>query len=96
MMNNDEKKRRTLRQQLSGLLEVPPEIVSDLPKVVIIGNKEIDIENFIGLIEYTMQKIRINTKSGILVIEGIDLEARKMTAEYITITGTILQISYLQ
>lgn len=96
MMNNDEKKRRTLRQQLSGLLEVPPEIVSDLPKVVIIGNKEIDIENFIGLIEYTMQKIRINTKSGILVIEGIDLEARKMTAEYITITGTILQVSYLQ
>ena len=89
-------KKESFREQFSALLDVPPEIMNDLPKVVIVGNKEINVENFIGLLEYTMQRIRINTKSGVIVIEGVELEATKMTSEYIKIKGTILQVSYLQ
>ena len=96
MGKREKRERESLKQQLSTMFEVPPEIVNDLPKITLLGNKEITVENFGGLIEYTMQKIRLSTKSGILVIDGIDLQARKMTADYIIIKGTILQIVFLQ
>lgn len=84
-----------LKEQLSKLLEVPPEVMSDLPQVVMSGNQEMRVENFGGLIEYTSQMIRLNTKCGVLVINGIQLEAKKMTADYIIIKGTIIQIEFV-
>lgn len=95
MKEKKNKNPEAFREQLSKLFEVPPEVVSDFPKIVLIGNQEVSIENFNGLIEYTAQKIRMNTKCGILVIDGIELEVRKMTAEYIMIKGTIIQIGFV-
>ncbi|MBE6022281.1 MAG: hypothetical protein E7231_03480 [Cellulosilyticum sp.] len=84
-----------LKGQLTKLLDVPPEVVSDFPQIVMSGNQEIKVENFGGILEYTSQMIRLSTKCGILVIHGADLEAQKMTADYITIKGTIIQISFV-
>lgn len=95
MKGKKKKNQEAFREQLSKLFEVPPEVVSDFPKIVLAGNQEVSIENFNGLIEYTTQKIRMNTKCGILVIDGIELEIRKMTADYIMIKGTIIQIGFV-
>lgn len=95
MKKNKQADRDSLRQQLGKILEVPPEVISDYPKIVMLGNHEVTIENFMGLIEYTMQKVRVSTKCGILVIDGIKLEASRMTAEQLIIKGTILQISFV-
>lgn len=95
MKGKNKKSKEGFRDQLSKLFEVPPEVVSDFPKIVLVGNQEISIENFNGLIEYTTQKIRMNTKCGILVIDGIDLEIKKMTADYMILKGTIIQIGFV-
>ena len=84
-----------LKSQLTKLLDVPPEVVSDFPQIVMSGNQEIRVENFGGLLEYTTQIIRLNTKCGVLVINGVNLEAQKMTSDYITIKGTIIQVGFL-
>ncbi|MBQ1274375.1 MAG: YabP/YqfC family sporulation protein [Cellulosilyticum sp.] len=84
-----------LKKQLTKLLDVPPEVVSDFPQIMISGNQEITVENFGGLLEYTSQTMRLSTKCGILVIHGADLEAQKMTADYITIKGTIIQVGFI-
>lgn len=94
-MKVKKKNQEAFREQLSKLFEVPPEVISDFPKIVLTGNKEIIIENFNNLIEYTTQKIRMNTKCGILTIDGIELEVSKMTADYITIKGTIIQVGFI-
>lgn len=75
-------------------LDIPLEVVSDIPIIILTGNKEVSVENFSGLVEYTNQKIRLNTKSGLLIIEGVNLEAKSMTAELIVIKGTILQVAF--
>jgi len=95
MKGKKKKNKEAFRDQLSKIFEIPPEVVSDFPKIVLAGNKEISIENFNGLVEYTAQKIRMNTQCGILVIDGIALEVRKMTADYIIIRGTIIQIGFV-
>lgn len=94
-MKGKKKNQEAFRGQLSKLFEVPPEVMSDFPKIVLLGNKEISIENFNNLVEYTTQKIRMNTKCGMLVIDGVELEVSKMTADYITIKGTIIQVSFM-
>lgn len=95
MKGKKKKNQEAFRNQLSKLFEVPPEVMNDFPKIVLVGNQEISIENFSGLVEYTSQKMRMNTKCGMLVIDGIELEVRKMTADYIVIRGTIIQVGFV-
>jgi sporulation protein YqfC len=88
-------KKVSIREQFTEAFDIPKEVIIDLPVIMLTGNKEISVENFSGLIEYTRQKIRLNTKSGILVIDGIELEAKNMTAERICVKGNILHITFV-
>ena len=88
-------KKESIQEQLTQALDIPTEVITDMPVITLIGNKEINIENFSGLLEYTRQKIRLNTRAGILVIDGIELEAKNMTAERICIKGNILHITFV-
>lgn len=90
------KEREPLRDQIIAQLDIPLEAVSDVPVVNLLGNKEISVENFEGLLEYTDQRMRLNTRCGVLVIDGIKLEAKSMTEHMIVIKGTILQVSFVQ
>lgn len=88
-------KKESFSEQFTNAFDIPKEVILDLPVITLTGNKEIAVENFNGLVEYTRQKIRLNTKSGILVIDGIELEAKNMTAERICIKGSILHITFV-
>ena len=83
-----------LREQVAKSLDIPTEVMNNVPVIKLNGNKEISIENFIGLIEYTPQKVRLNTRCGLLIIDGVALEAKSMTAERMLIKGTILQVAF--
>lgn len=87
--------KKSLKEQISLALELPQEVVMDMPNITLVGNTEISVENFAGLLEYTQSKIRLNTKVGPLTIEGEHLEAKSMTAEVITIRGQIKQILFI-
>lgn len=95
MKEKKNKSQDGLRHQLSKWLEVPPEVISDLPQIVLSGNKELRIENFGGLLEYTPQVIRLSTKCGQLLIHGVHLEAKKMTADYMIVIGNIIQVEFI-
>lgn len=87
--------KKSMKEQISLALELPPEVVMDVPNITLIGKTEISIENFAGILEYTSEKIRLNTKVGVLSIEGKQLEAKSMTSEVITIHGIILCVAFV-
>lgn len=84
-----------IKEQLTSALDIPREVVLDVPITMLTGNTEISVENFGGIIEYSPQKIRLNTRSGVVVIDGIELEAKSMTKEVITIKGTIISVAFV-
>ena len=88
-------KKEHLKDFFAEVIDIPKEVVCDLPVIMLTGNKEINVENFNNLLEYTQQRIRLNTKCGILVIEGTLLQAKNMTAERICIQGNILHITFV-
>lgn len=84
-----------LKKTVTSILELPKEIVLNLPLITLTGNEELYIENYKGIIEYTEGKIRLNTACGILKIEGRNLFLREITAENIAVTGTLTKLEYL-
>lgn len=84
-----------VKQNISEVLEIPMEIIMDLPKLTIIGKDEVTILNHKGIIEYTEEVIRINTKSGMFKIIGQGLEIKTILSEEIIIIGIIHKIEII-
>lgn len=89
-----EKRTYNLREQLMEALEMPQEVVSDLPVINLVGDKELNIENFSRLVEYTEEIIRLETNCGMISIEGKALQAKSMTAELMIIKGKIKAMTF--
>ena len=86
---------QNIKKKLVNTLELPKEIIFNLPLITIVGNEEINIENYKGVIEYSPEKIRINTECGVLKINGEKLSFKQITAENIIVTGVIQTHEYL-
>lgn len=83
------------KQSISEALELPIDIMMDLPKLSVIGNVEASLLNHKGIIEYTQETIRINTKSGVFKITGEELEIKTILSEEIVIVGLIENIEII-
>lgn len=84
-----------VKYSISEALELPIDIMMDLPKLTVIGNIEASLLNHKGIIEYTQEVIRINTKSGVFKITGEGLEIKTILSEEIIVTGTIKNIEII-
>lgn len=76
-------------KKLDRILEMPKEVCSDIPKIIITGFDEMIIENFKGILEYEEFFVRINTHIGIININGFNLNLENMTNDDIKVTGKI-------
>ncbi|WP_066495436.1 sporulation protein YqfC [Abyssisolibacter fermentans] len=84
-----------IKNDISDVLELPKDIVMDLPKITVIGNIQAYIENHKGILEYSKTIIRVKYKGGIVKILGNDMFIRTIVSEEIIITGIINEIEYL-
>ena len=87
---------RRLKKKVSAMLELPKEIVMNLPLVTLIGGDEIQIENFKGVVEFTDKIVRISTACGIFKVEGKSLLLKHITSETIMITGRISRMEIMR
>jgi len=90
-----EKRKDVIRQAMAEFLDIPKDLVLDLPKVTIVGRTELYIENHRGIIEYNLNRLRVNLSRGFLEIEGIDMEIRALMADEMKVTGEILTVKYM-
>lgn len=77
------------KNRIDKMLELPKEVYSNVPKMIITGFDEMIIENFKGILEYEEFFVRINTHIGIVNINGYNLNLENMTDDEIKITGKI-------
>ena len=69
--------------------------IRDSPKITLIGNLQLNIENHKGIIEYNTQRIRISSNSGMIKIIGQNLYIKTIIKEEIIITGEINSFEYI-
>lgn len=81
-------------QALAGIFEIPQDIILDLPRITLLGNKQLLVENHKGIIEYDSSLIRIKMSQGELIITGKNFTLGNLQLEQILIEGTIAELKY--
>lgn len=82
------------RRKATSLSGFPADVVLGTPSIEVFGKSEIRIENYRGLIEYTDQLVRIETKIGQIRIHGKHLQVDYYTNDDMKVTGVINNIEY--
>ena len=80
--------------RVSKFLEIPREVISNVPKITITGFEEVFIENFKGILEYEDFFARISTEIGNININGFNLKLDQMTDNDILVSGKIENIDF--
>ncbi len=91
------KRGKELKKRLSKInefLEIPEEIITDKPKITILGFEELVIENYKNILEYEEIFIKVNTHIGVININGFNLNLTQMNKEDLMITGQIDSIDF--
>jgi sporulation protein YqfC len=94
--NKKPETKTSLREKITEALELPKEIVLNVPKLTIVGTGDMIVENYKGIMEYEIDRIRVNTGVGIIRITGNRLIIREITSEDILISGEINSLEFLR
>ena len=80
--------------RINEFLEMPEEIMTNKPRITILGFDELVIENYKNILEYDEIFIKINTHIGAINISGFNLKLIQMNKEDIMITGKIDSLDF--
>ena len=91
-MNN---RREIITKAMAELLEIPGDLVLDLPRLTITGRTELYLVNHKGIIEYSTVRMRINLSRGFLEVDGKNLEIQTLMPDEMRVLGEISSIKYI-
>ncbi|MFD1952635.1 sporulation protein YqfC [Paenibacillus thailandensis] len=83
---------RKLRKWTADLLDMPQDVMYDLPRLTMIGDRQLYIENHRGVIRFSEEKLTLALSNGVLEVTGADLVIRTIWTEEVFIEGTIKNI----
>lgn len=82
------------REVIAEKLDLPTDVVMDIPKIIVTGDMEITIENHKGIITFDSDVVKINSRVGAIKIEGRSFEILYIGGSTITIKGRFKSIAY--
>lgn len=80
---------------LTQKLELPQDILLDLPRITMIGQLHVYIENHHGLAKFQDDELQIFLNTGILQIKGENFVLKTILPEEILLEGKILELKYV-
>lgn len=81
-----------IKKRFIEIGDFPSELVTNLSRMVLLGNGEFTLENYNGIIEYEMNKIRVSTATGIITIIGEGLTLSELNNDELLVSGLIKNI----
>lgn len=85
---------RRLSKLTAKLLDLPQDVVLDLPRFTMIGNRQLYIENHRGVLHFSDESLKLALSQGNLEISGKQLVIRAILPEEVFIEGVISDIRY--
>ena len=86
---------RKLRKLTASLLDLPQDVIFDLPRITMIGNMQLYIENHRGVLAFSSELLQLQLSVGKLEITGTDLVIRAILTEEVFIEGVISDLKYI-
>ena len=88
--------RARIGQKAAEAAGMPKDVVFGVPVITILGHNEVCIENYRGIIEYTEQLVRVQTKSGQIRLTGKRLKIEYYTNDEMKITGYVESLEFIE
>lgn len=88
------KKKSKFLSGFTDALDLPKELVFNLPRIIMISNEEVYIENYRGIVNYNDKEICLNTNRIPVKITGAGLEITQITADDVTVNGRICSVEF--
>lgn len=85
---------KTAMEKVAEKLDIPKELALQLPRLILTGHRELYIENYRGILEYTDTLIRIATSSKNVKVCGNALGIKSIASEEITLEGNIQSVQF--
>jgi sporulation protein YqfC len=80
---------RKLRKWTATILDLPQDVVLDLPRITMIGGLQLTVENHRGVLHFSPQSLRLAMDNGEVEVTGQDLIIRNIGAEEVSVEGMI-------
>lgn len=85
---------KKITEMIADAWKMPKDVVMDLPRVSICGDKEVFIENHKGLDQYDDDCIKVKMDGGLVVIKGERLRIVVLEYSSIVVNGTFKSVEY--
>lgn len=85
--NRQSRQKNRWKEKIIDIFGLPREVLLDLPRLVMLGNYRLIVENHRGLLEYTETMVRIRTARTEIKISGECLSLMYMIKEEIGLEG---------
>ncbi len=76
-------------EKTASIFDLPGEVVGGMPRVEIIGDRQLRVENHRGILAYGPEEIHISGGKMIVKVRGNRLELRAMSGLELLITGEL-------
>ncbi|KKE80601.1 sporulation protein YqfC [Oceanobacillus caeni] len=90
---------KKFRQRVQSLLinsfALPSDVILELPRITVIGQIHVYIENHQGLVTYSDTELKLKVNKGYVQIKGNSFVLKMMLPEEILLEGTITDIKFL-
>ncbi|MGM8364620.1 sporulation protein YqfC [Virgibacillus sp. W0181] len=88
--------RYRLHPILTKYFALPSDVVLELPRITLIGQLHLYIENHQGLIVYSDSELKLRTHDGFVQITGHAFIIKMMLPEEILLEGNIKEVKFIQ
>lgn len=90
------KKLEQMKSWLTKQIDLPVDVLMDLPRITLVGQVHIYIENHRGLLVFSDKEVRLLLKNGQLLIKGQSFVIKTILPEELLLEGIIEQVTFLE
>jgi sporulation protein YqfC len=80
---------------VAELFDLPADVVAGLPRLEMVGSRQLYLEHHTGILAYSDTRIDVNTPAAVLRVRGERLTLLAMTAEEVRIGGNIDAVEWV-
>lgn len=84
-----------IRPLLIKYLALPSDVLLEMPRITIVGQIHVYIENHQGLATYSENELKLKTKNGYIQITGSSFVLKMMLPEEILLEGKIKEVKFV-
>lgn len=89
-------KRERPAGRLARFLEIPAEVLVNVPRIEVVGHLQFRVENHHGILHYEPSRIEMKLPQGRLVVEGRDMVIGWFDRSEILVNGQVLRVTFAE